>query len=95
MREAIKQLSKAQKKFICEELEMTEEKLNDIADRDDAGTGEEKALELYDKMCNIELEELPTSDDEDESERCSMASDIVTILGNAIAEENGYMDDEE
>ncbi|MCD8343338.1 MAG: hypothetical protein LUC19_02995 [Oscillospiraceae bacterium] len=49
---------------------------------------------VYDIMCDIEIAELG-GDDEPESERCEMASDIVTILGNALAEEEGFYDQQD
>ncbi len=38
---------------------------------------------------DIEIAELG-GDDEPESERCEMASGIVTVLGNALAKEEGF-----
>ena len=49
---------------------------------------------VYDVMCDIELAEIP-DDDSEESERCAMASDIVTELGNALAKEQGIYDEED
>ncbi|MCD8343335.1 MAG: hypothetical protein LUC19_02980 [Oscillospiraceae bacterium] len=45
-------------------------------------------------MRDIEIAELG-GDDEPESERCEMASDIVTVLGNALAEEEGFYDQQD
>ena len=45
-------------------------------------------------MCDIELTEIP-ADNSEESERCEMASDIVTELGNALAQEQGIYDEED
>ena len=39
---------------------------------------------VYDVMCDIELEETP-DDGGEESERCKMAVSIVTLLGNVLA----------
>lgn len=46
-------------------------------------------------MCEIEIEEIPRTDEEEESERCRLASEIVTILGNSFAEANGLIEEEE
>lgn len=53
-------------------------------------TDDELNEKVYEPMCDIEIEEAPI-DDSPESERCSMASDIVTILGNSLAEYNGWI----
>lgn len=45
-------------------------------------------------MCDIEIAEL-SGDDEPESERCKMASGIVTVLGNALAKEEGFYDQQD
>ncbi|MCD8017845.1 MAG: hypothetical protein LUE97_08630 [Oscillospiraceae bacterium] len=45
-------------------------------------------------MRDIEITEL-SADDEPESKRCEMASDIVTVLGNALAEEEGFYDQQD
>lgn len=50
---------------------------------------------VYDVMCDIEIAEVLLTDNEKESERCILASDIVTILGNALAEEKGFFDEDE
>lgn len=70
-------LSDEQLSFICSECHVSEEELlamndDDLYDR------------VYDPMCDIETEETPC-DDSPESEHCRMASDIVTILGDALA----------
>lgn len=82
MKEALKKLSEEQLKFICNECNLSKSKLF-ILDED--------ALydQVYDVMCDIELEEIP-ADNTQESKRCIIASSIVTELGNALAEEQGY-----
>lgn len=50
---------------------------------------------MYNALCDIEAAEIPVSRDEEESERCKIVSSIVTVLGNAIAESNGYFDEED
>lgn len=82
MKQALEKLSAEQIQFICNECIITEEELLAMSE-------DELYDRVYDVMCDIELEELPDSDSEKESERCEMASDIVTELGNALAEEQG------
>ena len=87
MKEALKTLKKEQIDFICTECNISEDDLfalseDDLYDR------------VYEVMCDIELEEIPDSG-ETESERCILASGIVTVLGNALAKAAGWMDDEE
>jgi len=88
MVEAAKELSDAQIQFICEECEIT---------KDDLFHMDEDTLydAVYDTMCEIEIAEIPSSDDEPESERCIMASDIVTLLGNALAKSEGFYDEQD
>ena len=76
MKGAVKQLSLKQINFICKECKITLEEL--YAMDDDALYDN-----VYDVMCDIEIAETPL-DDSPESERCSIASDLVTILGNTI-----------
>ncbi len=85
MKEVLSKLTKEQIAFICLECGITE---------DDLFSLDADALydDVYDVMCGIEAEEIPASDDEEESERCKMASDIVTELGNALAQEEGLFD---
>lgn len=82
MKQALEKLSAEQIRFIYNECNITEEELLVMSE-------DELYDRVYDVMCDIELEELPDSDSEKESERCEMASDIVTELGNALAEEQG------
>ena len=83
----VESLEDEQIAFIEEELGVTGE---DIA----GYTDDELNEKVYEPMCDIEIEEAPL-DDAEESERCKMASEIVTVLGNALAEANGWMDKEE
>ena len=88
MREALGKLTAKQIDFICAECKLSKEELFAL---------DEDALydSVYDVMCDIELAEIPVSDKEEESERCEMASDIVTELGNALAKEQGIYDEED
>lgn len=82
MKEAVKALDKNQIEFICKECSTTKELLMAM---------DEDTLydEVYEKMCDIEVEESLITDDE-ESARCVLASGIVTFLGNTLAKEMGY-----
>lgn len=86
MREALKKLKKKQIEFICEECGITEDQLFAM-DED----------ELYDKvyeaMCDIECAETPSTN-EPLSEHCAMASNLVTILGNALESDDDEEDEE-
>ncbi len=91
MKEVLKELTKEQIEFIEQECGIDRETLFSMS---------EEALydDVYDIMCDIEIDEIPDSDEEEESERCIMASDIVTLLGNTMEipdEEDEDDDDEE
>lgn len=90
MIEALKELSEEQIRFICEECNISKDTLFQMNEEDLQDT-------IYEAMCDIEVAEVPVSDDEPESERCIIASDIVTILGNALAMAQGdfYNQDDE
>lgn len=87
MKEALDKLTAEQIDFICAECRISTEELLAL---------DEDALydRVYDVMCDIELTEIP-ADNSEESERCEMASDIVTELGNALAKEQGIYDEED
>ncbi len=72
--------------FIQAELGITPEKVFSFTD-------EEVNERIYEPMCNIEIEET-LKDDEEETERGFIASDIVTILGNSMAEANGWIEED-
>lgn len=79
MIEVLKDLTKEQVKFICEECEVTEDELFDM----DEDTLYDK---VYDVMCDIECSETPSSN-EPLSEHCAMASELVTLLGNTLEDD--------
>ena len=87
MKEVLDKLTAEQIDFICAECQISKEELFTL---------DEDALydRVYDVMCDIELTEIP-ADNSEESERCEMASDIVTELGNALAQEQGIYDEED
>ena len=67
--------------FICEECRITLQQLYDM-DHD-------KIYDIvYERMCEIETDETP-SDNSPLTEHCKMAEYIVTVLGNALAKEEG------
>lgn len=77
MGEAIEKLSKAQLNFICEECGITIDELLVLGEDD-------LYSKVYERLCDVEIETIPDDDDEEESERCKMASDLVTILGKTL-----------
>lgn len=88
MREALKNLGAKEISFICKECSLDENRL--FAMDDDTLYDV-----VYETMCNIEVEEVCKSDGEKDSERCEIASDIVTALGNALAEEEGFVNEDD
>lgn len=78
MKNALKKLSKEHIVFICDECSVSEDELLSLDD-------DTLYDEVYEKMCDIEIDEVCSNDGEEETERCRIASDIVTILGNTIA----------
>lgn len=86
MVEARKILSEEQIKFICVECNISQDELMQL---DEDGLYDI----VYEKMCDIEIAEVPI-DDTPESDRCIIASDIVTILGNALAMSEGYYEEQ-
>jgi hypothetical protein len=88
MREALKNLSAKEIIFICKECSLDEKRL--FAMDDDTLYDV-----VYETMCNIEVEEVCKSDGGEDSERCEIASDIVTALGNALAEEEGFVNEDD
>ena len=77
MKEVLQGLKHNQIHFICKECSVTMEQLYEM---------DEDALYdvVYEKMCDVEVEEVCNSSGESESDRCEMASDIVTLLGNTL-----------
>lgn len=77
MKEALEELTREQIEFICEECSLTEEELFELNEDD-----------VYDKvfetMCDIEIDEVCSKVGDEDTERCEIASDIVTLLSNTI-----------
>ena len=88
MKQALDQLTAEQIDFICAECKISKEELLSFDE-------DELYDRVYDVMCDIEMAEIPDSDEEEECEHCKMASSIVTELGNALAEEQGIYDEED
>ena len=86
-KDGVESLEQDQLDFIETELGITPEQIASLVD-------DELNEKVYEPMCEIEIDEIPSSDEE-ESERCKMASEIVTVLGNSLAEANGWLDEEE
>lgn len=86
LKKAVKLLSDVQLKFISDEFAVTKSKLLKMPEAELDG--------LYDKLCDIEVEETIKSDDGKLSERGDTASSIVTVLGNEIAKSQGDWDKE-
>ena len=78
---ALEETTETQIKFICDELKISYGGLQNAT--------EEQLEDIYDIMCDIETAETPAGD-EPLSDRCKIASDIVTLWGNHIAEDAGY-----
>lgn len=76
MREALREFDEDYIAFICKECSLTYDELMDMND-------DELYYKVYETMCNIEIEEV-CNDDGEETERCELASDIVTALGNTL-----------
>lgn len=78
------QLSAEQKDFLSKEFGVT---TDDMKEWD-----EDKWGEIYDALCDIELEELP--DEGETSDRYRAATELVTMFGNEIAKEQGDYDED-
>lgn len=79
----LKDTSTEQIKFICREMNITENALHAM--------GEEELGHVYDYLCDIEVDEVSAfPEGEKLSERGNMAAGIVTLWGNAMAEADGF-----
>ncbi len=84
---ALKDLTDTQVDFLCTEFEM---------ERDTLMSADEDILdEIYDALCDMEVDEITKAGDNELSDRGKIVSDIVTTFGNAIAEAEGYLDDDD
>lgn len=75
---AVKLLSQVQLDFIEVEIDVDKEAIEKMSDQEFS--------DLYDTICDIEVEETMKSEDEgtEPSEREKMAENIVTLLGNEL-----------
>ena len=83
LRSTLDDMTEAQKQFICYEMGFSADELDNAS--------EERLGEVYDVLCDIEIEE--TIDDDELSERGKLAESLVTLMGNAIAESEGYLNE--
>ncbi len=74
--EALKNLDEEQVDFICSELKMSRDELFEKS--------EDELDDIYDAICDIEVEETCAAGDDDLNERGEMAVSIVDVLGDAI-----------
>lgn len=79
LKSAVKTLNDEQMKFLETEFSTTKD---EIAEWD-----EDKLGEVYDALCDMELE--------DGSDKSGMASELVTLFGNEIAKDEGLYDEDE
>lgn len=77
MKEAIIKLNKIQIDFICKECKITDKELMEM-------TEDTIYDKVYEEMCAIEIYEVCSNENDKDTERCELASDIVTILGNTL-----------
>lgn len=80
MRETLKELRPELIDFICSECGLSKDELFAMDD-------DQLYDKVYDPMCDIEMAEIPL-DNSPETEHCKKASEIVTILGNTLAEDD-------
>ncbi len=69
-------LTEAQLKFIESEFSISNEQIQHMDDN--------TISELYDKICDIEVEETMAAGDGELSERGKMAESIVSVIGNEL-----------
>ena len=88
MKKTAEKLSAKQIEFIATEFGVEKDTIKLLE--------EDKWDEIYDGICDIEIEELSDlKEGKKETVRCKTASELVTLFGNAIAEEEGSFDEEE
>lgn len=83
----VKQLTDEQINFISSEFGITSDQLFSM--------DEVQLSDLYDKLCDIEVEETMLHVDEELSTRGKIAEHIVTDWGNALAEANDWYEEDE
>lgn len=85
IKNAAKCTTEEQLNFIMSEFGVTEDEI--------FSWNEEKWEEVYDALCDIELDEI--TPDGEESPRCKLAAELVTLFGNEIAIDEGIYDEDE
>lgn len=83
MKDAFGQLDQTAISFICKEFSLTKKQFKEMT--------EDQLDELYEKLCDVETDEIPEGSGS-ATERGEMAASIVTIVGNYFAEKLGYDD---
>ena len=79
MRRSLEKLSENQVSFICDECSITRDDLFSLGN-------DELYESVYEVMCDIEIDGIGCAEDGSDTERCLIASDIVTVMGNALRE---------
>jgi hypothetical protein len=79
MKGTLSNLSKKQLDFIFDEFKIDKDFLESMS--------EDELNNLYDDVCDIEVDETLKADDSELSERGKTAVEIVTIMGEAIAKQ--------
>jgi len=87
MKEYFRLLSSKQENFIFEEFSITKKQFDKMDD--------DALSEIYDKLCDIEVDETIAAGEDALSKRGEMAVSIVNIVGNAMAETEGLYDEQE
>lgn len=87
MVKAAKDLSDVQKDFLAEEFGIAPETVKDIT--------EERWDEIYDSLCDMEVDEISAAKDGDLTERGETICGLVTLFGNAIAESQDTFDEDD
>jgi hypothetical protein len=78
-------LSKNQVDSLCRLTGFDSEKIGGMSDNE--------LEKVYDTLCSIEVDETVKAGERELSDRGKAASELVTLFGNAIAEENGYFEE--
>lgn len=86
LQKAVRELTATQQKYIAKNFFGSGELPEDIS--------EDRLEEIYDALCDIEVDETIKAGDCKLSREGKLASDIVTVIGNAIADANGYFDED-
>lgn len=84
MKEYFKLLNPDQNDFILKEFGIGETQIPEM--------DEDALYSLYDRLCDIEVDETIEADEGSLSERGKMAVSIVDVVGNAMAEAEGLFD---